>query len=223
MLQFAGPPVEGPLGPRTPPPKNPERSKGRSAPPGLEEALRERYARMGAALLADDAPRRLDPTLRTEMETITGADLSDVRIHTGGEARQMASNLGARAFAAGPSDVFFARDQFAPATPRGKSLLAHELTHVAEGEAGMAGEPRLPQREKLELRARRVEELVLAREQAPAPEADREPVALQLPGVTDPSSTTPGTVQVDKAALEEKVWKLLQREMKRQRERTGNR
>ena len=36
-----------------------------------------------------------------------------------------------------------------------------------------------------------------------------------------PEPLEPRPVQVDKAALEEKVWKLLDREMKRQRERTG--
>jgi len=191
-------------------------------PAGLDEALRQRYARFGTALLSDDSPRRLDPTLRTEMETITGADLSEVRIHTGGEARQMASSMGARAFASGPSDVFFARDQFHPSTPQGKSLLAHELTHVAEGESGLATVPRLPERDELEVRARRVEEMVLAKEQAPPAEPKKEPVALDLLGGQVAASSGAATaVQVDKAALEEKVWKLLDREMKRQRERTG--
>ena len=222
MLQFPGPPVEGRLGPRTPRLKNADRPGIGGGDSGLDKALRQRYARLGTALLADDAPQRLDPTLRTEMETITGADLKDVRIHTGADARGMASSLGARAFATGSADVFFAQNQFDPTTPRGKSLLAHELTHVADGTTGMAGESRGPEREKLEMRARHVEEMVLAREQTQPSEPQKEQAAVQLPGTAPGSAGGPRTIQIDKAALEEKVWKLLERETKRQRERTGH-
>mgnify|MGYP000870768324 CR=1 FL=1 len=206
--------------------KTAERPKGTREPRGLEEELLQRYSQAGTALLADEAPRRLDPTLRAEMETITGADLSDVRLHTGGEARRMARSMGARAFATGPSDVFFGPGGFDPGSPRGKSLLAHELTHVAEGESGMARVPRMPEREKLEIRARRVEEMVLAKEEAAKARPDekqKEPATLQLPEAGGGSRTpVPRKVPVDKAALEEKVWQRLSREMKRQRERTGH-
>lgn len=213
------------MGPRTPRRKNVATPKERKDSPDLEEALRERYARAGTALLSDDAPRRLDPRVRTEMETITGADLSDVRIHTGTEARRAASSMGARAFAAGPSDVFFGPGQYDPSSPRGRSLLAHELTHVAEGESGMARVPRAPDRERMEMRARQVEEMVLAKEKAeraPADDKKKEPAKVQLPQKESGSTSTPKTVSVDKAALEQKVWERMERDLKRQRERTGH-
>jgi hypothetical protein len=214
-----------PRSPRTPRKKAP--AKPAATPrPGLEEQLVAKYARAGTAALGDDAPKRLDPTLRGQMETLTGADLSDVRVHTGSGARRMASALGAKAFAAGEGDVFFARDQFRPGTPEGQALLAHELTHVAEGQAGLQRVPTRPQREQAESRARRAEELVLAKEspaqKAGAEQALREPERVRLPAAKEGAGEAEGNVQpVDKAVLEQKVWERLERETRRQRERTG--
>jgi len=60
-----------------------------------------------------------------------GVDLSHVRVHSGGEATAAATALHARAFTVG-RDVVFGAGQFAPATTPGRSLLAHELTHVVQ-------------------------------------------------------------------------------------------
>ncbi len=213
------------MAPRAPRRKDAGTTKGRPTAPGLEDELLQRYSHAGTALLRDEAPRRLDPALRTEMETITGSNLPDVRLHSGPEARRMAATLGARAFTTGPSDVFFGGGQLDIGSPKGKSLLAHELTHVAEGNSGMARVPRLPQREQLEIRARRVEEMVLAREQTAiraAPETPSDPVRVTMPGSTDATSPTAGGLAIDKAALEERIWQRLERDMKRLRERTGH-
>jgi hypothetical protein len=67
------------------------------------------------------------------MEGKLGADLSGVKVHTGGESAKAASNFGARAFTVG-SDVHFNEGQFAPGTKEGDRLLAHELTHVVQGQ-----------------------------------------------------------------------------------------
>jgi hypothetical protein len=67
------------------------------------------------------------------MEKRLGADLSGVKIHTGGESAVAASAVGARAFTVG-SDVHFNAGQFAPGTKEGDRLLAHELTHVVQGQ-----------------------------------------------------------------------------------------
>jgi flagellar biosynthesis GTPase FlhF len=75
----------------------------------------------------------LDEGMRREMEGTLGADLSDVRVHTGSEAAQLNRSLGAQAFTTG-SDVFFGSDSGA----RDKGLLAHELTHVVQ-QRGMRG------------------------------------------------------------------------------------
>lgn len=60
-----------------------------------------------------------------------GENLSSVRIHTGSEASQAASGLGARAYTLG-TDIVFAEGQFQPTTRAGRELLAHELTHVLQ-------------------------------------------------------------------------------------------
>lgn len=191
----------------------------------LEASLLERYTRVGVGVLADEVPKRLDPTLLNEMETVTGADLSDVRIHTGERARKMAEALGARAFAVGTSDIFFAQGEFAPQTPRGKALLAHEVAHVAEGRTALARRPRKASPEDLELRARKVEEMVLAREERPEPmrpDQMLEPVDLDLPPLTEPESALePVRTTIDKARLEDKILEVMEREARRDRERRG--
>jgi hypothetical protein len=70
------------------------------------------------------------------MEARLGHDFGSVRIHTGAEASRGASRLHARAFTAG-NDVFFRDGEFAPETPEGLRLLAHELTHVAQQASGV--------------------------------------------------------------------------------------
>lgn len=204
------------------------RRKGRGRTEGgrdLEAALLERYTRFGVAVLSDPAPRRLDPTLRQEMETLVGADLSEVRVHTGERAQRMAEGLGARAFAAGTADVFFAQGEFAPQTPAGKALLAHEVAHVAEGRTGLSRRPRKAEVEDLEIRARRVEEMVLAREERPEPtrpDEMLEPEDLELPPLTEPGSAgKPVLTTIDKARLEDRVLEVLEREARRDHERRG--
>jgi hypothetical protein len=58
-----------------------------------------------------------------------------VRIHTGRDAEASAGAIGARAYASG-SDVVFGAGQFAPTTPSGRRLLAHELTHTIQQTGG---------------------------------------------------------------------------------------
>jgi hypothetical protein len=65
--------------------------------------------------------------VRSFMEPRFGADLSQVRVHTGGEAVQMNWELGAQAFTHG-SDVYFGAGK----SPGNNELTAHELTHVVQ-------------------------------------------------------------------------------------------
>jgi hypothetical protein len=60
-----------------------------------------------------------------------GTDLSRVRVHTDARAEEMAKSINAKAFAVG-TDIAFGSGQYAPETKEGKSLLAHELTHVVQ-------------------------------------------------------------------------------------------
>jgi hypothetical protein len=77
--------------------------------------------------------RPLDPSLRGALEPRFGHSFANVRVHADGEADQLASQVGARAFANG-SDLFFRSDAYSPETARGQRLLAHELTHVVQQE-----------------------------------------------------------------------------------------
>jgi len=85
----------------------------------------------------------LSPELRAYFEPRLGRGLSDVRIHTGGQAADAARGIDARAYTLG-RDVAFAAGEYSPGDPEGRRLLAHELAHVAQqsgtqqsgGEAG---------------------------------------------------------------------------------------
>jgi len=79
--------------------------------------------------------RPLEPTLRQDMEQRFGHDFSRVRVHSGAAAEQSARDVNAHAYTVG-RDVVFGVGQFAPATPGGRRLLAHELTHVVQQSAG---------------------------------------------------------------------------------------
>ena len=65
------------------------------------------------------------------MSNAFGTDFSSVRVHTGSNAVQMNQGLNARAFTHG-SDVYFNKGEYSPNSSNGKSLLAHELTHVVQ-------------------------------------------------------------------------------------------
>ncbi|MBO3746861.1 DUF4157 domain-containing protein [Streptosporangiaceae bacterium NEAU-GS5] len=75
----------------------------------------------------------LDAGTREDMEGRFGADFSDVRIHTGEQARQSAASVNAQAYTVG-SDVVF--QHFDPSSDTGKHMLAHELTHVIQQRSG---------------------------------------------------------------------------------------
>ena len=96
-----------------------------------------------ATVLAEIAALRggggapLEPNLRAHYEARLGHDFGSVRVHTGPRAGWLADALDARAFIVG-RDIVFGRREFAPSTPHGARLLAHELAHVAQGPAGPA-------------------------------------------------------------------------------------
>ncbi len=72
---------------------------------------------------------------RAFFEPRFGRDFSRVRVHTGAQADQAARSVNALAFTMGQNIVFRAA-HFAPHTPQGKKLLAHELAHVVQQGAG---------------------------------------------------------------------------------------
>lgn len=73
----------------------------------------------------------LPGTVRAYFEPRLERDLGGVRVHRGAEAEASAHSLGARAYTVG-RDVVFGAGQYAPDTPDGRRLMAHELAHVAQ-------------------------------------------------------------------------------------------
>ena len=73
----------------------------------------------------------LPESVRAFFEPRFGYDFSQVRIHSNLEAAQTARALNAKAFTVG-RDILFGAGQYTPATAAGRSLLAHELTHIAQ-------------------------------------------------------------------------------------------
>ena len=65
------------------------------------------------------------------MESRFGADFSDVRVHTDSTAFDMSRSISAQAFTQG-KDIYFNSGKYSPDSNEGKSLLAHELTHVVQ-------------------------------------------------------------------------------------------
>ncbi len=73
----------------------------------------------------------LEPGVRDLVSSSYGRDFSRVRVHAGREAAEAAKGLGAKAFTVG-NDVVFGEGAYDPLSARGRSLIAHELAHVAQ-------------------------------------------------------------------------------------------
>ncbi|GAA1532031.1 DUF4157 domain-containing protein [Nocardioides humi] len=98
-----------------------------------------------AQLMEDDAPpvqevvggggSALDTEVRADMEARMGQDFSDVRVHTDAAADSSARSVSAHAYTVG-SDIVFQRGAYDPSSTAGRTLLAHELTHVVQQRNG---------------------------------------------------------------------------------------
>src|SRR5689334_5899649 len=100
----------------------PREQAGRSLPLPVRRELSRRGQRLDA------------PTLAV-MEARFGQDLSRVRVHSDPAAGASARQVGARAYTVG-EQVVFAPGRYAPYTPDGRLLLAHELAHVLQQRSG---------------------------------------------------------------------------------------
>ena len=63
------------------------------------------------------------------MEERFGHDFSHVRVHADAKGAESACAMDALAYTSG-SDIVFGAGQYAPHTTVGRTLLAHELTHI---------------------------------------------------------------------------------------------
>src|SRR5215203_6077070 len=79
----------------------------------------------------------LDPATRAFMEPRLGYDFGHVRIHNDERAGESARSVGAFAYTVG-NLVVLDRAWYAPHTPKGLHLLAHELAHVVQQRPGGA-------------------------------------------------------------------------------------
>jgi hypothetical protein len=77
----------------------------------------------------------LDVDTRTDMESRLGHDFGDVRVHNDSRAHESATAVNAHAYTVG-SNVVFQRDKYDPSSTEGKTMLAHELTHVVQQRSG---------------------------------------------------------------------------------------
>jgi hypothetical protein len=126
-------------------PEGPDRSSddvgGSHLSPALRAALQRRKVQRKAerdarakAQIPTGSGSPLAADVRARMEGQLGVSLAGVRVHTGADSQNAASDLGAKAFAVG-SDIHFGRGQFAPGTKDGDRLLAHELAHTIQSDS----------------------------------------------------------------------------------------
>jgi len=77
----------------------------------------------------------LDSSTRSFMEARFGHDFSRVRVHTDARANASADGVNAFAYTVG-QNIAFRAGAYAPGTPSGQRLLAHELAHVVQQRGG---------------------------------------------------------------------------------------
>ncbi len=73
----------------------------------------------------------LDEGTRSFFEPRFGHDFSQVRVHADSKATESAKAVDAFAYTVAPH-IVFSRDHFAPSSLAGRSLIAHELTHIVQ-------------------------------------------------------------------------------------------
>ncbi len=120
----------------------PERppSPSQSRRPGPSSHPAERQAdRMGAQIArtlesAAITPGPISEAVREATEPTLGVTLEGVHLHVGPAAHAKVTNEHALAMTDG-ADVSFADGQFMPTTSKGRALIGHELTHVAQQRA----------------------------------------------------------------------------------------
>jgi len=79
--------------------------------------------------------RPMPDEARSKMEGAFGADFGGVRVHEGAKAAELNDRIQAKAFTVG-NDVYFRDGIPDTSSSSGQELLAHELTHVVQQDAG---------------------------------------------------------------------------------------
>lgn len=92
---------------------------------------------------AQSSGQPLPGAMKERFQRSLGQDLSDVRVHTGGESNRASDAVAARAYTSG-NDIHFAAGQYDPASESGQHLLAHEVAHTVQQSKGGASLQRKP-------------------------------------------------------------------------------
>jgi hypothetical protein len=171
-----------------------------SGPPGAEQVQRQTSAdpthQVGEGVdatvnqaLSTGSGQPLDAGVREYFEPRFGYDFSQVRVHTHEQAAESARTLSAQAYTLG-SDIVFAKGQYAPETPSGRWLLAHELTHVIQqGRAGQSAQRSVQRITDEALEARQMMNDVDSRANAMVQQYRSDPAGLATRLITDLSSS----------------------------------
>jgi len=106
------------------------------------DGLQEAPSVVGEVLQSTGQP--LEASTRRLFENRLGHDFSRVRVHTDTRASESARAVSALAYTVG-KDIVFGAGQYAPSTPQGRRLLAHELVHVVQ-QGGRSYRPGTPLR-----------------------------------------------------------------------------
>ena len=80
---------------------------------------------------ASSTGQALPGDVKARFESSLGADLSNVRVHTGDDSAAAAKAVGAKAYTVG-NDIHFGAGHYAPGDPFGIHLLAHEVAHTVQ-------------------------------------------------------------------------------------------
>lgn len=108
-----------------------QRAIGNSGVRGLAEEERSPVL----DVVSSGGGQPLEEPVRADMEGRLGQSFSDVRVHTGDAAHTSAASVNAHAYTVG-SNIVFQRDKYDPGSDAGRTMLAHELTHVVQQRSG---------------------------------------------------------------------------------------
>ncbi|MFP3460959.1 DUF4157 domain-containing protein [Arthrobacter globiformis] len=108
-----------------------QRAVGNSGVRGLAEEERSSVL----DVVSSGGGQPLEEPVRADMEGRLGHSFSDVRVHTGDAAHDSATSVNAHAYTVG-SNIVFQRDKYDPGSDAGRTMLAHELTHVVQQRSG---------------------------------------------------------------------------------------
>ena len=123
-------------------------ASGRQPCSACEEDESVAVSRKAQGAIGGDVPASVGSVLRSAGQPLAassraffeprfGQNLGQVRVHSDGAAQQSARDVNALAYTVG-SHVVFGTGRYAPGTPNGQRLLAHELTHVLQQQPQLA-------------------------------------------------------------------------------------